>query len=163
MPPAVQAPAAADFTIDSATHTLRFVRRLAGTPGRVFAAWTDPRQVERWWDPAGEPLARCDIDLRVGGAFTFVSRSHPDRPFSGVYREIAPPARLVFEAMGAEGLVSLAPSGAGTEMIVEIVCADEAHLRQFVAMGVAAGTGATLDNLVRIVADRPGRPMPSSG
>jgi uncharacterized protein YndB with AHSA1/START domain len=101
-----------------------------------------------WWDPAGERLQRCDIDLRVGGGFTLVSRGHADMPFAGTYREISPPARLVFDAMGAEGRVILEPSGTGTAMIVEIACANEAHLQQFVAMGVAAGTSQTLDNLV---------------
>jgi len=148
MPAAAAHPfARTDFSVDEAAHTIRFVRSLPGTPERAFAAWTDPRQVALWWDPTGVPLPRCEIDLRVGGAFAFVSRDHPEMPFSGVYKEISPPNRLMFDAFGAEGRVSLEPSGSGTEMIVEIVCANEAHLKQFVAMGVAAGTSATLDNL----------------
>jgi hypothetical protein len=62
---------------------------------------------------------------------------------------------LVFDAMGAEGRVMLAPAeGGGTAMIVEIACANEAHLQQFVAMGVAAGTSQTMDNLVAFVGAR---------
>lgn len=155
MPPAHAPFASAGFEIDEAAHTLRFTRRLAAPPERVFAAWTDPVQVACWWDPAGERLLRCEIDLRVGGGFTFVSRGHPDIAFAGVYREIAPPTRLVFDAMGAEGLVMLAPAeGGGTAMVVEIACAGEAHLQQFVAMGVAAGTSRTMDNLVAHVGGR---------
>jgi uncharacterized protein YndB with AHSA1/START domain len=153
MPP-VHAPfASAGFELDEAAHTLRFTRRLAAPPERVFAAWTDPEQVACWWDAAGERLLRCEIDLRVGGGFTFVSRGHPDMAFAGMYREIAPPSRLVFDAMGAEGRVVLAAAeGGGTAMVVEIACASEAHLRQFVTMGVAAGTSQTMDNLVAHVA-----------
>lgn len=148
MPPAAHALTPADFTVDHQTHTIRFERRLAAPPERVFAAWTEPRQIELWWDPTGAPLARCEIDLRVGGAFTFVGQSHPDRPFSGVYRAIEPPSRLMFDAMGAEGRVALTPADGGTAMVVEIACASAEHLQQFVAMGVAEGTSRTLDNLV---------------
>ncbi|HEY0311114.1 MAG TPA: SRPBCC domain-containing protein [Allosphingosinicella sp.] len=148
MPPAHAPFASAGFELDEATHTLRFTRRLAAPPELVFAAWTDPEQVACWWDAAGERLLRCEIDLRVGGGFTFVSRSHPDMAFAGVYREIVPPSRLVFDAMGAEGRVMLEPAGGGTAMTVEIACASDAHLQQFVAMGVAAGTSRTMDNLV---------------
>jgi len=148
MPAAAHPSLAPIFSVDEATHTITFSRALRGTPEQAFAAWTDPRQVALWWDPTGEPLWLCEIDLRVGGTFRFLSASRPDMPFSGVYREIAPPRRLVFDAMGAEGRVAFDPSGDGTSMTVEIVCADRAHLQQFVAMGVAAGTSGTLDNLV---------------
>jgi uncharacterized protein YndB with AHSA1/START domain len=153
MPPAPHTLAPADFAVDQETHTIRFERRLSGPPERVFAAWTEPRQVERWWDPTGALLAQCEIDLRVGGAFTFVSRSHPDMPFSGVYQAIEPPSRLVFDAMGAEGRVALTQADGGTAMVVEIACASAAHLQQFVAMGVAEGTSRTLDNLVAYVGE----------
>jgi uncharacterized protein YndB with AHSA1/START domain len=153
--PAAHAPlATSGFDVDEAGHTIRFTRILSASREAVFAAWTDPEQLACWWDPSGEKLVRCEIDLRVGGAFTFQGRGHPGMPFSGVYREIAPPERLVFDAMGAEGRVTLAESGDGTAMTVEIVCANEAHLRQFVAMGVADGTSRTLDNLV-VYARRP--------
>jgi uncharacterized protein YndB with AHSA1/START domain len=155
MPPAAHGLAPADFAVDRETNILRFTRRLAGAPEQVFAAWTDPRQVELWWDPAGEKLSRCDIDLRVGGAFTFVGRSHPEMPFSGVYRELAPPSRLVFDAMGAVGRVALTPADdEGTLMVVEIACASAEHLQQFVDKGVADGTSRTLDNLVMHVGRR---------
>ncbi|HMC91981.1 MAG TPA: SRPBCC domain-containing protein [Allosphingosinicella sp.] len=147
MPPAHPF-ASAGFEIDEAAHTLRFTRRLAAPPERVFEAWTRPEEVACWWDAAGERLLRCEIDLRVGGGFIFVTRGHPDMAFAGTYHEIGPPSRLVFDAMGAEGRVLLEPAGGGTAMIVEIACASEEHLRQFVAMGVAAGTSQTMDNLV---------------
>lgn len=148
MPAAAHPFSPPNFALDEAAHTIRFERALHGTPEQAFEAWTDPRQVALWWDPTGEPLSRCEIDLRVGGTFVFVSAAHPEMPFTGVYRQIDRPHRLVFDAMGAEGRVILEPSGAGSRMTVEIVCANAAHLQQFVAMGVAAGTSGTLDNLV---------------
>jgi uncharacterized protein YndB with AHSA1/START domain len=140
-------------TVDRDSCTIRFERRFDAARSQVFEAWTTPEQVASWWDPAGDPLAACEIQLRVGGSFFFVSRGHPEMPFSGVYREIVPPERLVFEAMGATGRVMLEDAGGGTRMVVEIVCASTDHLDQFVKMGVHAGTSRTLDNLVVFVRD----------
>jgi uncharacterized protein YndB with AHSA1/START domain len=123
------------------------VRDLDAPPARAFAAWTEPEQLASWWDPAGEKLAACEIDLRPGGAFRFTGSHHPEPPFTGIYREIAPAALLVFEANGATGRVMLAERAGGTRMTVEIACRSADHLAQFVAMGVAEGTSRTLDNL----------------
>lgn len=65
----------------------------------VFAAWTDPGHVAQWWGPAGFENTRCDLDLRVGGAFRLFMRA-PDSSVhccSGVFREIVRPERLVYE------------------------------------------------------------------
>lgn len=140
-------PASAGFTVDEATHTIRFVRDLDASPARVFAAWTKPEQLALWWDATGEKLAACEIDLRPGGAFRFVTSHHPDKPFAGVYTEILPPTLLAFEANGASGKVMLAQQSGGTRLTVEIACRSPEHLAQFVAIGVAAGTSRTLDNL----------------
>jgi uncharacterized protein YndB with AHSA1/START domain len=150
MPPAHAPAAAPGFALDEARHIIRFTRRLSAPPEQVFAAWTQPERVSLWWDPAGEPLLRCEIDLRVGGRFVFVNRSRPDMPFAGVYREVSPPVRLLFEAMGAEGRVLIEGVDGASALTVEIACANEEHFRQFVALGVADGTSRTLDNLVAL-------------
>ena len=148
MPSTLRAAPRTGLDIDRKSHTIRFTRDVDATPAEIFAAWTSPEHVSAWWDPAGEPLAECLIDLRPGGAFKFVARSHPEMPFAGVYREIAPPGRLVFEAMGATGRVILREADGRTHMTVEIACRSEAELDQFLKMGVDAGTARTLDNLV---------------
>jgi uncharacterized protein YndB with AHSA1/START domain len=139
------------FMLDRDSHTIRFERQFDAPPSRVFAAWTDPEQVACWWDPTGERLVSCDIDLRAGGSFSFVSSGRAAMPFSGIYREIAPPDRLVFEAMGATGRMTLQDVAGGTQMVVEIVCPSNEHFDQFVKMGVQEGTSRTLDNLVAYV------------
>jgi len=148
MSEAVQEAGSSGFTIDRSTNTIRFERELPTWPEKVFDAWTEPRQVECWWDPTGVPLEKCDIDLRVGGAFSFSSRTHSDRPFTGVYREISRPNLLVFDAGGAVGRVRLTAVDRGTHMIVEIICSSAEQLEQFIQMGAAVGTSRTLDNLV---------------
>ena len=68
--------------------------------------------------------------------------------FAGVYREIAPPGRLIFEALGATGRVTLQEADGKTHMTVEIECQSNDQLDQFIKMGIDVGTAQTLDNLI---------------
>jgi uncharacterized protein YndB with AHSA1/START domain len=137
-----------DLVIDRASHTIRLTRDFDAPRTEIFEAWTKPEHVACWWDAAGEPLAVCKIDLRPGGSFKFVTQGHPDTPFAGTYREVAPPSRLVFDGLGAIGRVLLEEAGGGTRMTVEIQCRSAEHLDQCLEMGVDVGTARTLDNLV---------------
>jgi uncharacterized protein YndB with AHSA1/START domain len=139
--------------IDRQKNVISMSRSFAAPPERIFEAWTLPEQITSWWDPTGARLAQCEVDLRVGGRFRFINQgSHGAPEFVGVYREIAPPERLVFEAMGSIGTVALEDLGGFTLMIVTIQCASQEQLEQFVKMGVDVGTSRTLDNLVAHVA-----------
>lgn len=65
----------------------------------VFAAMTRPEHVRRWYGLRGSTMPVCEIDLRLGGPWRFVLRDPEtgrEDGFSGEYREIAPPERLVF-------------------------------------------------------------------
>jgi uncharacterized protein YndB with AHSA1/START domain len=81
-----------------ADEPLIIVRRfLAAPPELVFEAWTQPEHLRHWWGPRRLELVRCEIDLRVGGGYTFVHRAPDGQEFGfhGEYREIDPPHRLV--------------------------------------------------------------------
>ncbi len=71
--------------------------RFAAPPERVFAAWTDCESMAHWYGPDGHELIVCDMDLREGGAWRFVTRdaSGEETALRGVYQEISPPTRLV--------------------------------------------------------------------
>jgi uncharacterized protein YndB with AHSA1/START domain len=64
----------------------------------VFKSWTEPERLMRWWAPKGFTTPFCKIDLRVGGVFHYCMRSPEGRDIwgRGVYREITPPALLVY-------------------------------------------------------------------
>src|ERR1700739_1362001 len=95
---------------------------------RVFEAWTKAAHGAHWWGPSGAPLAVCEIDLRPNGAFRFVNRA-PDggegHSFSGIYREIAPPEKLVFASLSGLGASTLvfAEQGKKTKLTITIECA----------------------------------------
>ena len=141
-------------TIDQETFTISFERKLPVSRAEVFDAWTKPEQIAEWWDPTGARLVACEIDLRRGGAFRFVNDGHGP-PFTGTYAVIERPSRLVFEAMGSVGTVTLEAVGNGTRMSVTIRCASKEQFEQFVKMGIAPNTDRTLDNLVRYLGAPP--------
>src|SRR5689334_22504936 len=63
----------------------------------VFAALTRPELLRRWYGARGWSLVECEVDLRVGGAWRFVSRGPGGATMTqrGRYREILAPGRLV--------------------------------------------------------------------
>ena len=152
MLPKNQTAAATKTVIDRNRHAIVLTRMFAVPREQIFEAWTRPEHVARWWDPEGQPLTECAIDLRPGGAFRFVTQPPESHQFAGVYREIEPPNHLVFDAMGAIGRVIFEGTGGATHLTVRIECSSAAQLEQFLKMGIDAGTANTLDNLVAYVA-----------
>jgi uncharacterized protein YndB with AHSA1/START domain len=64
----------------------------------VWEACTKPEYVKQWWGPRGYTLPSCEIDLRVGGEWRYLSRGEDGSEFlfRGVYREITPDERLSY-------------------------------------------------------------------
>ncbi len=74
---------------------------------RVFAAYTDPQLIPRWWGPRRMTTSVEEMDVRVGGKWRFIARDGDgvEQAFGGVYREVTPPERIVqsFEWEGMPG------------------------------------------------------------
>jgi uncharacterized protein YndB with AHSA1/START domain len=80
-------------------RTIRMTRLFDAPRDLVWEAMSKPEHIRRWWGALGDgySVPVCEVDLRPGGAWRFVNR-HPrgEAEFYGVYREIAPPERVVF-------------------------------------------------------------------
>jgi uncharacterized protein YndB with AHSA1/START domain len=131
------------------------IRRAFEAPQAVvFDAWTKAEQVMQWWDPNGVPLAVCEIDLRPNGRFRFVNEGPEgaQHSFTGIYREIAAPARLVFTTpspSGAEsvGTLIFSERDGKTTLTMTIRCESKRDRDALLKMRVDVGTTRTLDNL----------------
>ena len=78
--------------------SLTIVRRLKAPPQKVYAAWTRPELMARWWGPDAGPVLSAEADPRVGGRFRVVfqtldGETHDCR---GEYQEVEPDRKLVF-------------------------------------------------------------------
>jgi uncharacterized protein YndB with AHSA1/START domain len=102
--------------------SLTIKRHLNAPPAKVYAAWTDPQMIARWFGPAGVESVEAKTDLRVGGRYHITMHVPGDRhDVMGVYREMVPNEKLVFtwawkSTPERESLVTvtLKPDGAGT-------------------------------------------------
>jgi uncharacterized protein YndB with AHSA1/START domain len=143
--------------------TLVMTRTFDAPREDVFEAWTTPEQVALWWDPTGAPLAVCEIDLRPGGAFRWINRGEigAKHPFAGIYREIAPPQRLVFDVRISpqspqqRGTLVFAKAGGKTTLTMTIECESVALRDAMLSMRIDAGTARTLENLATHLRRRP--------
>jgi uncharacterized protein YndB with AHSA1/START domain len=73
-------------------------RRVVDAPrSLVFEAFTKCEHLKRWMGPRRVTMVSCDSDLRVGGRYRFVFRGPDgkDAGFSGEFREIVRPERIV--------------------------------------------------------------------
>src|SRR5437868_5929191 len=80
---------------------LVITRTFDGPARIVFAAWTTPELLKRWWAPKsnGMTLLLCDVDVRTGGRYRFEFGRHESSQtiaFFGRYLEVVPPLRLVW-------------------------------------------------------------------
>jgi uncharacterized protein YndB with AHSA1/START domain len=113
-------------TATATKPSLTLKRRFNAPPAKVFAAWTDPQTIARWFGPEGITSVRAETDLRVGGRYRIVMVVPGDEhDVSGVYREVVPNEKLVFTwawktTPERESLVTvlIKPDGAGTLLIL---------------------------------------------
>jgi len=65
---------------------------------RVFSAWTDPKQLARWWGPEDFTNPVCLLNVTPGGGMYIVMHAPDgtDYPMNGYFIEIVTPELLVF-------------------------------------------------------------------
>jgi uncharacterized protein YndB with AHSA1/START domain len=70
----------------------------------VFAVWTDPKHLARWWGPDGFTTTTSAFDLRVGGVWRFVMHGPDGREYENriTFDEIVKPERLVYHHGGGD-------------------------------------------------------------
>jgi uncharacterized protein YndB with AHSA1/START domain/catechol 2,3-dioxygenase-like lactoylglutathione lyase family enzyme len=89
----------AALTLTTPTDREIVLTRSFAAPRRlVFDAWTRPELLRRWFGARGWRLVVCEVDLRVGGGWRFVSEGPGGERMgqAGVYRVVSPPERLVY-------------------------------------------------------------------
>jgi uncharacterized protein YndB with AHSA1/START domain len=139
--------------------SLTLKRRLNARPEKVYAAWTDPEKIARWFGPS-QVIAgsvQAEIDLRSGGhyriAFDMMDGRH--NQVGGVYRDVVPNQKLVFSLAWhttpeRESLVTLAlkPDGDGTLLTLH----HEQLFDEAARDGHESGWIGTLDKLEKFIA-----------
>lgn len=133
---------------------LKIERRFDAPIALVWRLWTDPELFKQWYGPKGMSVPVAEMDVTIGG-IRKISMAMPGADasrvmwFTGVYKEINPPNRLVYtESMcDAEGTI-LSPQTMGmpddfpdiTEVIIDLTEAGSETRMVMVHVGVGEGT-----------------------
>jgi uncharacterized protein YndB with AHSA1/START domain len=136
---------------------IRVTRRFRAPPHRVFDAWLDPEVAGQWLlATASHPMARVEIDARVGGSFRFVDRRDGEMTeHTGEYFEIVPHRRLAFSLslekrphVITRVMVEIVPVKKGCALTVthENVPPNYASRTEGRWTGILYGLGVTLDS-----------------
>ncbi len=130
----------------------------------VWAAWTQPEHLKKWFAPAPWTVSECELDLRPGGMCRTVMRSPEGEEFPnmGCYLELIENEKIVFtDALGPgfrpvengffTAVITFAAHGSGTKYTARAMHRDEAGRKTHEEMGFHAGWGKCLDQLVALV------------
>jgi uncharacterized protein YndB with AHSA1/START domain len=127
-------------------------RRVVDAPRTlVFECFTKCEHLKRWIGPRSLMMISCETDLRVGGRYRQIFRTpNGEVAFSGEFREVTPPSRVVrtfiFEPMpDAEALETLELTEADgqttitTTTVHKTVENRDGHVNSGVDKGMAEG------------------------
>jgi uncharacterized protein YndB with AHSA1/START domain len=130
--------------------------RVFDAPRRlVYAAFTTPQLIQRWLGPHGFTLPLCEVDLKVGGRYRYVSQA-PDGSrlgWGGTFREIVPEERIVhtesFDDYPGEALITTvwSESGGKTTMTLTMLVASKEIRDAIIATGMEHGAAESYDRL----------------
>jgi len=136
----------------------------------VWAAWTQPELLKKWFTPAPWQTVECEIDLRPGGIFRTVMRGPQQQEFanSGCYLEVIENERLIWTGALQPGyrpparkavpedfflmtaVISLEARGKTTQYKALVLHGDEPSRTKHEKMGFHDGWGKALDQLVAL-------------
>ena len=149
-------------------HLDLVLERIVDVPSNlVWAAWTTPEYLKKWFTPAPWQTVDCEIDLRPGGIFRFVMRSPEGQEFPnvGCYLEVIENEKLVWTGALKPGcrpqnaaigvplftaVILLEPHNAGTKYTAIAIHGDEDGAKKHADMGFRDGWGKALDQLVAL-------------
>jgi uncharacterized protein YndB with AHSA1/START domain len=142
--------------------------REVNAPRRViWEMMTNPEHVPHWMlGPGDSSMPVCEIDLRPGGAWHFVWREPGEESMEmrGVFREIAPPERLVqTEAWGGDwsetlNTLVLTEKDGRTKITTTVLYPSKEARERAIGTGMKEGWAQSYDRLDRYLRELTVRP-----
>jgi uncharacterized protein YndB with AHSA1/START domain len=139
------------------------IERVFDAPAHlVFKAWTTPEYVRRWWGDPDAPVVLCDIDLRPGGAWRYVTRNADGSEFGwhGVYSVVDAPHHLatteVFEGFPdaeAQNTLTFDERDGVTTMTVIVLHQTKEYRDGHVNSGMEGGMQLALNRFDAVLAE----------
>jgi uncharacterized protein YndB with AHSA1/START domain len=99
--------------------TFRTSREIPATVEQVFAAFSQPERLARWWGPAGFTSTFSVCEFKNGGRWSFIMHGPDGKNYRNevVFAEIKSPRKIIVQHESAPKYrltIALAASAAGT-------------------------------------------------
>ncbi|MGE0688884.1 MAG: SRPBCC family protein, partial [Dehalococcoidia bacterium] len=121
-----------------------------------------PELVKRWWGFETSEWLVCEIDLRVGGMWRYVTREQEgyEVAFHGEYQEIDAPTRLVstevfemFPDASALDTIVFEEENGVTTMKMTVLHSAKEHRDAHIESGMEGGMQISMDRLEAVAAE----------
>ncbi len=157
-----------DVRTDADTLTMIVVADFAAPIERVWSAYSDPRQLERFWGPPGWPATFTSFDHTVGGRATYTMNGPRGETSSGSWEFLSIDAPKSFEVLDSfadengqplDGFLAQRMSFAfestadGTRMVTTSHFDSVEALEQVVEMGQVEGITLAMSQLDAVLQD----------
>ena len=157
-----------DVTTDLENLTMTITAEFAASIERVWHAYSDPRQLERFWGPPGWPATFTAWDHRVGGRANYTMAGPRGERSSGYWEFLAidePHGFEVLDGFADEAgtptgeipamrmTFAFEPAGDGTRMVSTTHFVSLEALEQAVAMGAVEGTRMAMAQIDAVLQD----------
>lgn len=135
----------------SPTSIFSTSREIPATIEEVFAAFTDPERLARWWGPAGFTNTFHTCEFETGGRWVYTMHSpHGGNPENeSVFELVEPPNKVIIRHISQPLYrlsIELTPSDAGTTVSWSQVF-DDASVAERIAKIVIPANEQNLDRL----------------
>ncbi len=83
------------------TKTIHITRTFDASREKVWAAWTQPEHLKKWWGPKDFTAPHIKTDFREGGLYVYCMHGPAGSPFDkdmysgGIFQEIIPLEKIV--------------------------------------------------------------------
>lgn len=155
-----------DVTTDPEALTMTLTAEVAASVDRLWEAFTDPRQLERFWGPPGYPATFTEFDLSVGGRAKYHMTGPKGDEYHGVWEFLAIDGPRSFTALDsftdADGRVladmptsrmvfDFEPTETGARLRNTTYFDSADALEQVLAMGAVEGSTLAISQLDRVL------------
>jgi len=126
----------------------------------VFAAWTDPGQIVKWWGPDGFTNTIHEMDVRPGGHWRHVMHGPDGTDYQNhsIFVELVRPERIVFDHVSTprfRSTITFAEEAGKTRLTMTVVLEDaRAYEMAVKTFGAIEGGKQTIGRLANFVESR---------
>jgi uncharacterized protein YndB with AHSA1/START domain len=154
---------------DTEALTMTVVAQFAAPVARVWAAYADPRQIERFWGPPEWPATFARHDFTVGGRSEYAMNGPNGATSRGFWEFLSVDAPRAFEVkdgfLGEDGKpapdmptmrmrFTFEPHDGGTRMVTVTTFPSIEALEQLLQMGMEDGLKAAMGQIDAVLAEK---------